>query len=75
MVKTLENICSEFSDDFIVVESKCPEQIVAEIDLDIQDLGDLCGVLEDYEVTLSEIQESKNPEKCKAVFVKSLVTS
>ncbi len=69
MRTTVENICSEFSDFYNVSESESPEQITAEIEITIEDLGDLCSIFEDYGVGLSEIKQSESADNCVAVFV------
>ena len=75
MRTTVESICSEFSDFYNISESESPEQITAEIEITIEDLGDLCSIFEDYGVGLSEIKESESADNCVAVFVKTEVTA
>ena len=66
----LDNICSEFSESYDVKEDILG--ITLSISLDVEDLGDLAGILEGYGVELTSITSpDDNTSKYQAIFSKT----
>ena len=72
MKKLVENICSEFADNYDISEDM--GSLVVSVETEIEDLGDLSSVFEGYGFELREIGEvSGGTTRCKAIFLQTEV--
>jgi hypothetical protein len=73
MKRALENICSEFSSEYSVTQDILGFLIV--IHVDIEHLGDLTDIFQNYGVDLIEIRSITDYSKrCMAIFSKTEVS-